>query len=45
MMFDGKSHRYYLEKFRATPKSLRVTWYEQWERIKVPLKIETPLGI
>lgn len=45
MMFDGKNHRYYLEKLDATPKSVRVTWYERWERITVPLKIETPLGI
>ena len=45
MVFDGKSHTYYLEKLDSQPKSLRVTWYEKWELITVPLKIETPLGI
>jgi hypothetical protein len=45
MVFDGKSHTYYLEKLDFQPKSLRVTWYEKWELITVPLKIETPLGI
>lgn len=45
LLFDGKSHRYYLEKLPKQPKSIRVNWYEKWELITVPLEIETPLGI
>lgn len=45
VQFDGKSHTHYLEKLEFQPKSLRVTWYEKWELITVPLEIETPLGI
>jgi hypothetical protein len=45
LQFDGKSHRYYLEKLPKQPKSIRVNWYEKWELITVPLEIETPLGI
>lgn len=45
LKFDGKSHRYYLEKFPKQPESIRVTWYEKWELVTVPLEIQASLGI
>jgi hypothetical protein len=43
--FQGRSFTWFVESFESEPTSVRVTWYEAWERVTVPLKIVTPLGI
>lgn len=45
MAFNGKKYTQYMEQPEAEPAAVRVTWYEKWQLITVPLKIETPLGI
>lgn len=44
MAFDGKSYTQYMEQPPGEPDAVRVTWYEKWELITVPLEIETSLG-
>ena len=43
--FQGRSFTWYVESLDAEPASVRVTWYEAWELVTVPLNILTPLGI
>ena len=43
--FDGKRYTEYMGELDAQPDAVRATWYEKWELITMPLKIETRLGI
>lgn len=43
--FHGASFQYFLEPLKEKPTMIRVNWFEKWELLRVPLNIETPLGI
>ena len=43
--FEGHKYTWYVNETKTDPVTVRVTWYEKWERISVPIKISTPLGI
>lgn len=43
--FEGQDYTWYVEKLDAAPTAVRVTWYEKWQLLAVPVEIATPLGI
>lgn len=43
--FHGASFQYFLEPLKEKPTMIRVNWFEKWKLLRVPLKIDTPLGI
>ena len=43
--FHGASFQYFLEPLKEKPTMIRVNWFEKWELLRVPLNIDTPLGI
>ncbi|MCH5376549.1 MAG: hypothetical protein JJ992_21480 [Planctomycetes bacterium] len=44
-IYQGNAYVWLLNDLEADPVALRVTWYEEWQQINVPVQITTTLGI